>query len=470
MPVIPPPHDIPAERSVLGSVLINPAALDTVMEVMGTDPAGFYEPVHQKIYACYLEMFQMGVPIDAVTLERHLETGFRNVNGAEYIAGLITDTPTSAHCEEYARTVQACYTGRLLLHVCDQVRGKVSEDISEALELAEREVYALSVNRQTKPLVSWPEATYAVAEHLKAVASGLPAGIPSGIESLDGLTKGFQSGDMILLAARPSVGKTQLALNMAIHAAKQGRPVLLFSLEMALLQIAQRGLAILEKRLMSTFQDGSLMAPQLDKLRHGGQFPDLPFWIDDTPSQTLWELRSKARRWCGDHPGGMILIDYLQLLRLGGTNRFEKRYLEVAEISRAIKALGRELNTPIIACCQLNREADSIADHQRRLACLREAGDLEQDADLVMILSRLNGEPLAAYKAAHDGQDPDENLLKTRLILTLAKHRNGPTGQVWLHNDASLQHITEDFWNGKKHGKTTQTDPGEGYEGEDVPF
>ena len=434
---------IEAERAVLASVLINNATLDTIVEIIGPDSQAFREPIHQVIYDAMLEMAFTGVCIDAVTLNLFLDRpGGLSEDLEQYLAGLIMELPTSAHASHYAVSVHQDHLARQLWQLTEVVRSGIKEkerDVAEVLEEAERGLYSLSVKRTTSPVSSAPELRAMVDAYLQLSEDGKDRGVPCGLPEIDKVTMGWQKGDMIIVGARPSVGKTQLALNWAFYAAQQGVPVLFASLEMSRMQVGQRLMAIAGQLELTAIRDGRISHGNKTRYDRATNIVNkLPLWCDDSSGLTLWELRSKTRRWRSDHDSGMLVVDYLQLLKLGGKQRQQQqRYVEVGEISRTLKGLARELDMPVVVCCQLNREADNIGDHFRRLACLREAGDIEQDADLVFIVSQVNGDALESYKKQYgDKTDPDDVM-----AITLAKHRNGKIGQYFVWNDKATQRI-----------------------------
>ena len=421
-----PPQSIEAEQSVLGSILIDRDAVIEVAEFLKADD--FYRQAHGKVYAVILGLFERREPIDIVTVAEALERDgdLEAVGGRAYLGTLSNSTPTAVHATQYGRIVERKALLRNLIGAAGKIAGIGYEDpaeIAEAIDRAEAELFAVSQRRVAagfSPLKTLLHDAYDRLDYLHA-HRGEISGIRSGFQDLDTLTTGFQKSDLVILAARPSVGKTSFALNIAEHAAVHDKKsVGIFSLEMSKEQLVLRLLSsvanIDSQRLRSGFLeelDFARIAPAMNTLS------EAPIYIDDTPNITTMELRTKARRLQAESGLDLVIVDYLQLMQSSTTTRDANRVQEVAEISRGLKALARELKVPVIALSQLSRQPEMRESKEPRLSDLRESGSIEQDADLVMFLWR-------EKERGSDDQVTDGEVVK----LKLAKHRNGPTGEI----------------------------------------
>lgn len=428
-----PPQNIEAERSVLGAMLLNPDAVGVAIEIL-RETAGdvFYVEAHQHVYAALIGLFRANVPVDAVTVVDQLtkNSQLEASGGASYVAELSGAVPTSANVEHYARIVLDAAVLRKLISTCSLMVGEaydVPGDVNDLLDRAEMGIFSISEARQLNPLYRLgdliPDAVTRI-ENLISSHTGI-TGLATGFTRLDELLSGLQPSDMIVLAARPSIGKTALALNIAGNIAiRDGKSVLLFSLEMAKEQLTQRLLCYEGHIDTQRLRTGFLAGKEFPKLQEAAdRLSRAPIYIDDTANITALEIRSKARRHKSQHGLDLVVIDYLQLMSSPG--RAENRQVEISAISRAIKGLGRELNIPVIAISQLSREAERDDSGRPKLSHLRESGAIEQDADVVLMLSR---------PPAHEGEGP-ANLIR----LTIAKQRNGPTGEFDLYFDRNTQ-------------------------------
>jgi replicative DNA helicase len=421
-----PPQSIDAERAVLGAMLLNPDAVGAALEVFrdaGAD--AFYVEAHQQIYGSLLTLFHKNVPVDPVTVyeqlnvDGHLETS----GGGAYISELMGAVPTSANVAYYAQIVLDAAIRRKLISSCTTIAGTAYDgegEVAELLDHAESAIFAISQTRQSNPIYKIGDLlsdSVAQIERLIHEHTGV-MGLPTGFDDLDKILSGLQSSDMIVLAARPSVGKTALALNIARNVGVHDhKGVLLFSLEMAKEQLTQR-LLCMEGRIDSArLRSGFLAKEEMSKLQPAaGRLYGAPIFIDETPNINILELRSKARRHMAQHDIKLVIIDYMQLMSGGMSRRVESRQVEISEISRGIKGLARELRVPVMALSQLSREAEKDDAGRPKLSHLRESGSIEQDADVVMILWR----PPETKVQQHDN----------RIKLIVAKHRNGPTGTI----------------------------------------
>jgi replicative DNA helicase len=440
-----PPQNLDAEQAVLGSILIDRDAIIEVADFL--TPDDFYRQAHSRIFAAMLGLSERGEPIDIVTVAEALERSgeLEAVGGAGYLSQLGNDTPTAVHVEQYGHIVERKALLRRLIGSAGRIAAigyEDGQDVQESIDRAEAELFAVSQRRAKagfSQLVDLLHQAYDRLDYLHA-HRGEIMGIPSGFRQLDLLTTGFQPSDFIVLAARPSLGKTSLALNVAEYAAVQeGKTVGIFSLEMSKEQLVQRLLSsvatIDSDRLRSGFLedlDFARIAPAMEKLSKA------PLFIDDTPAISTMELRTKARRLKAEHGLDLLIVDYLQLMMPGTPTRDGNRVAEVSDISRGLKALARELQVPIIALSQLSRESERMGGRDPRLSDLRESGAIEQDADLVMLLSR----PRPKKKAGARGEEEEEPAPDSAasangevIKLNLAKHRNGPTGelQLWFY-------------------------------------
>ena len=449
-----PPQNVEAERSVLGAMLLNPDAVGLAIEVLGDNRGEtFYVEGHRRVYSAMVELNRRKSPIDAVTLtdqlvrEGHLEA----VGGASYISELTGAVPTSANVEHYAAIVAQNDMLRRLISSCTEVVGEAydsPEDPKELLDRAESHILRIAQARERNPVTPIGDLLDDAVDRIdQIIKSGSHyTGLPSGFRRLDETLSGFQPSDMIVLAARPSVGKTAFALNIAANLAiREHKSVLLFSLEMAKMQLTQRLLCMQGRINSRRLQTGYLARREFPKLTTAAsQLQSAPIYIDDSAGINILELRSKTRRHVSQYDLDLIVIDYLQLMRGHSTQRaarFENRQTEIAEISRSIKELARELRIPILALSQLNREADREEGGGPRLSQLRESGAIEQDADVVIMMSRL-----ADYKRGKRSADetpaPDPILEKT-VIMNVAKQRNGPTGKFRLLFDKDIQRFED---------------------------
>ena len=428
-----PPQSIEAERAVLGAMLLNPGAVGTAIEILRENAQDiFYVAAHQHIYDAVLAAFGRNVPVDITTLVDQLTTDgtLQEAGGASYIAELTGAVPTSANIEYYAKIVLKAALLRRVITTCTNIVGEAylgEGEVETLLDRAESEIFAIAEQRQLNPIYKVSELIETgirrIEEQMKT-KDGL-TGIATGFKLLDEMLSGLQPSDMIILAARPSVGKTALALNIASHVANRvGKGALLFSLEMSKEQLVQRLLCMEGQVDSGRLRTGFLARAEFPKLQRAAEvLSRAPLYIDDTPNIGVLEIRSKVRRHAAQNPIGLVIIDYLQLMT--GSARAENRQNEIAEISRSIKGIARELSVPVLALSQLSREAEKDDVGSPKLSHLRESGAIEQDADVVMMLSRLP-------KNESEGR---ENVIR----LDVAKQRNGPTGRVELLFEKNIQ-------------------------------
>lgn len=426
-----PPSSVEAEEAVLGSILIDREAIQLIAHFLA--PVDFYRQRNAAIYGAMLEIYNRREQVDFLTLRTELQriNRYDEVGGLAYLTGLLTVVPTSVHIEDYARIVERTAVMRRLITAGSRIAGigyQNQAEVTEALEQAERHLMEVAQQRATREFESLGDILHEFLNQLphEDDQDALRHGIPTGFIDLDKLTGGFQRSDLIILAARPSMGKTSLALNIATNVAipaavRRGDPtahggtVAIFSIEMSKAQLAGRLLSTESTVDASRLRQGRLSDSDFRKISHAiGILGDATIFIDDTPGISIVELRSKARRLHADRPLDLVVIDYLQLISgSGGDNRVQ----EVSEISRSLKGLARELNVPVLALSQLSRSVESRSPKIPQLSDLRESGSIEQDADLVMFI----------YREDYYERESEK---KGIAELHLAKHRNGPTGQI----------------------------------------
>jgi len=426
-----PPQSIEAERSVLGAMLLSPDAVGAAVEILRDQPSDtFYVEAHQHIYEAALVLFQRNIPVDTTTVIEQLNRNgtLEAAGGGAYIADLTGAVPTSANVEYYARLVMEAALLRKLIATCTRIAGdayKPQVEVDTLLDRAESDIFNIAERRQLNPIYKIGDLLEEGIERIEAQmkSSGI-TGVASGFSKLDELLSGFQASDMIVLAARPSIGKTAFALNVAAHVCNHlNKGALLFSLEMAKEQLVQRMLCLVGHVDSARLRSGYLAHNEFPKLQQAAALLSRAnFYIDETPGISVLELRSKARRHAAQRQVDLIIVDYLQLMT--GATRSENRQVEIAEISRSIKGLARELRVPVIALSQLSREAEKDDSGTPKLAHLRESGAIEQDADVVLMLTR-----------PREKDSTGDNHIR----LHIAKQRNGPTGFVDMVFEKNIQ-------------------------------
>jgi len=419
-----PPQNIEAEQSILGGILIENEAVNRVMEILDADD--FYRDAHRKIFNALINLSERDEPADLITLTNELRKidQLDFIGGASYLASLIDSVPTAANIEYYAKIVKEKAILRKLIQTSTDIITQSYEDRGDVegfLDEAERAIFEISEKRVKPSFYSIREIvkeSFATIERLFKKKE-LVTGVPSGFKELDRMTAGFQPSDLIIIAGRPSMGKTAFCLNVAQYAAIENKiPVAIFSLEMSKEQLVQRLLCSHARVDAHKVRTGYLSAQDWPLLTAAaGKLSEAPIFIDDTAGISVLELRAKARRLKSHHDIKLIVLDYLQLMR-GGSN-IENRQQEISEISRSLKALARELNVPVIAISQLSRAVESRTDHRPQLSDLRESGAIEQDADVVVLLMR------EEYYNANEQNKGSADVI-------IAKQRNGPVGTVKL--------------------------------------
>lgn len=424
-----PPQDLDAERSVLGALMLDRTATIKVADIIA--PADFYHPAHQKIFESILELFERGEPIDLLTISGNLKgkKTLQEVGGMDYLSELVSNVPTSAHVEHYAHLVKEKRVRRDLIEASSEINERALEerDFETLLDRTEQRIFSISQRSRPQrfvPVQSELPAAYERLEKLHRGEKGALRGLGTGFTQIDSILSGLQASDLIIVGARPSYGKTTFVLDIARQAALGGKSVGIFSLEMSKDQVIDRLIASQAQVPLWRLRTGrlndelefSLIQQSLDELSKASLF------IDDTPSPTTLQMRSMARRLQIEHGLDLVIIDYLQLVqsRTGSDNLVQ----QVTEISRGLKSLARELKVPVIAVSQLSRQVENRETKIPRLSDLRESGSLEQDADVVLLL----------YRKDRDRQDlPEEE--QNIVDVIIAKHRNGPLGNVQLRFD-----------------------------------
>jgi replicative DNA helicase len=416
------PQAMEAEQAVLGSMLTTKEAVSKAMQWVSADQ--FYKDAHVRIFSCMSDLFDKGEPIDAISVVDRLKKKkeLEGVGGAYYVTGLAESVPTTANVEHYAKIILEKHLLRRLIQVAHEVSKDAfedSQDIDDILDSAESAIFNISEKRLRGGFRHIDPILHHTFEELDKIASkpGSVTGVPSGLIDLDDITSGFHPGELIIVAGRPGMGKTALALSMGRNAAVMEKTgVGMFSLEMANHQLAMR-LLCAEGRVDSHLvRTGKLPKAQWKNLSIAvGNLAEAPIYLDDTPGMSVLEVRAKSRRLKAEHDIGLIIVDYIQLMT--GPKGSESRQQEISQISRSLKALAKEIEVPVLGLSQLSRAVESRSDRRPQLSDLRESGAIEQDADVVIFLYR-------PWVYSHE----DEDRGKTEIIV--AKQRNGPTGIV----------------------------------------
>ncbi|MEI7941856.1 MAG: replicative DNA helicase [Candidatus Riflemargulisbacteria bacterium] len=421
-----PPQNLDAEQSVLGAILIDSEAIQRVLEVVMPDY--FYKNAHQIIYQTMLDLITKAEPVDLVTLSEKLRINndLERVGGMTYLTDLVDVVSTSANIEYYAKIVEEKAVLRNLIttgsNIVEQAFSE-SLEVTDILDQAEQQIFKVADKRMKKGFTHIGSILGTVMDEIEAMYNNEISllGLSSGFVDLDRITSGFQNSDLIILAARPSVGKTALALNFLMDAAvRQNKCVAMFSLEMSKESLVSRMLCAHAQIDSNKLKTGNLQDNDWKKLmRSLGKLDEAKIFIDDSASMTALEIRAKARRIKAEKGLDLLVIDYLQLMH-GSKSRVENRTQEISEISRQLKAIARELKVPVLALSQLSRSVEQRNDKQPKLSDLRESGEIEQTADLVIFIHR---------EDFYDHQNAGPNSLTDIIV---AKHRNGPTGKCQL--------------------------------------
>ena len=419
-----PPQNLDAERGVLGSILLLNEAIDEIGESLRAEH--FYSDAHQKIFAAIIRLYEEGVRgIDAITLAEELirHNEFEIAGGAAYLHEILEAVPHAAHVRYYAKIVREKWMLRTLIYNCTEILAEsysLTEDVEELLQTAEKRIFSIMEQQTSTGNIAISDILIETFNRLdeRMQTVGDVTGVTTGFTDLDQQTTGLQATELIILAARPSMGKTAFVCNVAEAVArKSGKGVLLFSLEQSNLELAERFLAITARINGHDLRSGNLTDAQRDLLYQASdELSRLPLFIDDKPGRTMTQVSAIARRLHRKNPLGVIIIDYLQLIE--PDEKGIPREQQIAQISRRLKFLAKELRVPVIALAQLNRGVELREDKRPRLADLRESGSIEQDADMVMFLHR------------PDAYDPEDRPGEAEIVV--AKHRSGPTGIVRL--------------------------------------
>jgi len=419
-----PPQHIEAEQSILGGILIENEAINRVMEILDADD--FYRDAHRRIFNALINLSERDEPADLITLTNELRKidQLDSIGGASYLASLIDSVPTAANIEYYARIVKEKAILRKLIQTSTEIITQSYEDRGDVegfLDEAERSIFEISEKRVRPsfyPIREIVKESFKTIEKLFKKKEAV-TGVPSGFKELDRMTAGFQPSDLIIIAGRPSMGKTAFCLDVAEYAAIYNKvPVAIFSLEMSKEQLVIRMLCSQANVEGTRLRTGYLTESDWPKLTiAAGNLSDAPIYIDDTAALSALELRAKARRLKSEYGLGMVIVDYLQLMK--GRARVESRQQEISEISRSLKALAKELNIPVIAVSQLSRKTEERTGNKPQLSDLRESGAIEQDADLILFIYR---------DEVYNRSEDNPNRGKAEVII--GKQRNGPIGKI----------------------------------------
>ena len=422
-----PPNNTEAEANVLSAMLLSGEVVEeALVELLADD---FYRPAHRTLFSAMHDMYDRSLPIDAISLVDYLQSieKVEAVGGEAYILELMGNTLSLVNWQHHASIVRRDSMLREIIGATNQINQlayNAPTDTKEVIERAESmllSVTAREVRSSYKPLTDFMVEAYKEAEEV-AAAGGETHGVPTGFPSLDRMLMGFREGQLVIIGARPAVGKTSFALNLCLNAAAEGYTVGFFSLEMSGKEIAQRLICAHAQVNMSNFRTGKISPQEWANINEATQeLSKLDILIDDTPGTTITEMRAKARRMLHNKEKAIIILDYLQLVSPPAGRRAESRAVEVSEMSRALKIMAKELKVPVISLSQLSRQVESRTGKRPQLSDLRESGSIEQDADIVMFLDR-SGSP---EEASRDDR-PDEGI--TRIVL--AKNRSGPIGDV----------------------------------------
>jgi len=420
-----PPQNIDAEKSVLGSLIIDKDAINKIVDLLSAED--FYSYAHQLIYSAALDLFEKHEPIDLLSLSNRLEEigKLDEAGGASYLTSLISSVPTSSHITTYGRIVQRKKMLRDLIGAAHHIAGlghNEEEDIEHLLDEAEQKIFSVSQKSLTHAFSHLGTGLHEAMERITNHDSGVLRGHPTKHKYLDDILGGLQKSDLIIIAARPSIGKTAFAIDLASKIAEQGVPIGLFSMEMSIDQVVDRFIATRAGVSLWKLRTGKLSHAEDDFLRITtacDELKGMPIYVDDASSPNILQMRAMARRLQANQGLGLLIVDYLQLM--SARRSYDSPVQQVTEISRGLKGLAKELNIPIIAISQLSRAVEQREGHKPRLSDLRDSGSIEQDADVVLFIHR---EDKINYDKARE-----QNKLNYAQII-VAKHRNGPTGEI----------------------------------------
>ncbi len=420
-----PPHSVTAEQAVLAGIFQSQSTFNIIVDTLTKDD--FYLPAHQMIYATMLHLYQTSKPIDVVTCAERLkdQNQLEAVGGTVYMGEIMQAVVAGANAPHYANIVRDKSLQRRLIETCSGIIGNCydsTQEVKELLDTSQQSIFAIAQRSANKELFSTKDIIDNVFQKLSDLAASHEqvTGVTTGFSQLDRMTAGLQPSDLIIIAARPSMGKTAFAMCLALNAAiNKNTSVAVYSLEMSKEQLLQRMLAVQAKVDVSLLrQPGRLKDEDWSKLFNAADaIGQAPIFIDDTPSLSTLELRARTRRLMSEHGVGMVIVDYLQLMRAG--RRIDSRELEISEISRSLKALAKELNVPVVALSQLNRKVEERADKRPMLSDLRESGAIEQDSDVIMFVYRED-----VYTYTKPSERPPQGVAE----IIIGKQRNGPVG------------------------------------------
>jgi replicative DNA helicase len=422
-----PPHSLDAETAVIGAMMLDRQAIAKVISLL--DENSFYSLANKKIFETILNMYEKQINVDLVTLseELHKSKALETIGGTYYLAEINRNTPTAANVEYHARIIQEKFLKRLLINAAGEILARTYDPSSDALEeidAAESIVFQIAEKRVSKNYMKIKDLAHETMDMIAMLndrdGNGI-TGVPTGLKELDKILGGFQKSDLIIVAGRPSMGKTALALSIARNACLDSKKAVgFFSIEMAAIQLVIRLLSAESKVNGSAIRTGQVKDEEMTRLAMGmGRLADAPFIIDDSPALTIMELRAKARRMMHEHQIEMIVVDYLQLMH---QPKAESREREISMISRSLKQIAKELNIPVVALAQLNRTVEARTDKRPMLSDLRESGSIEQDADVVLFVNRPEVYGIKNYD--DENQTPTEGTAE----LIIGKQRNGPIG------------------------------------------
>ena len=425
-----PPQNIEAEQSVLGALMLDKNAVINIADVLRPDD--FYKPSHEKIYEIILKLYEKREPIDILSVTAKLkdDNKLKEIGGSSYLSQLIESVPTASNIEHYAKIVREKKILRDLIRTSAEITEDAvapTENVEDLLDNIEQKIFAISQHSFSRKFIVLKDELRTAYERFEKLhrGEGGMRGIPTGFPEIDNILSGFQKSDLIVLGARPSLGKTALALNIARHVAlNEKQPVGIFSLEMSREQVVDRLIATEAQVPLWELRTGRLRQDEdFELIQHAlDQLSQAPIFIDDTPSPTILQMRAIARRLQAEHGLGLIIVDYLQLVQPRGHS--DNIVQQVTECSRGLKAMARELHVPVLALSQLSREVDKRDGQRPRLSDLRESGSIEQDADVVMFIFRKD-------RNKFNPSAEEENTAE----IMIEKHRNGPTGIIKLKFD-----------------------------------
>lgn len=419
-----PPQSIEAEEALLGALLVNPVSITRIIELI--EPESFYKPAHKILYEAILDLSNKNEPVDIITVSEHLrnEDKLEKVGGRAHINDIALNVVTTANIEHYAKIISEKATLRELIAAGNEIISHAFEEgqTDVTLDIAEKMIFSIAQKKTVTDLIHVKDLVVTSYEQIEARYNNRNelSGVPTGFYDLDSQTSGLNKSDLIILAARPAMGKTSFALNIALNVAlKKKVPVAIFSLEMSKEQLVQRLLCSHAEIDASRLRSGHMQSEDWAALTKSmGALADVPLFIDDTPGINVMDIKAKCRRLAMENSGlGLVVIDYLQLMEGSSKGRID-RVQEISAISRGLKQLARELNAPIVALSQLSRAVEGRQSKKPMLSDLRESGSIEQDADIVMFIYR------------DDYYNPENLEAKGKAEIIIAKHRNGPVGSI----------------------------------------